>query len=103
MKRLRAAYTQRNRNIIIRAKAVPCADCGVRYPPYVMDFDHVRGDKVDLVPRMAVRPVSLLHLLREIAKCEVVCANCHRLRTSRRGWPRPGSRNQAYGEGEYPA
>lgn len=92
VRRLRADYVRRNRRIVATAKAVPCHDCGQRFPPYVMDFDHVRGEKIDLVPRMAVRPVPLLVLLREIAKCEVVCANCHRLRTHRRGWPRPGSR-----------
>lgn len=92
VRRLRAAYTARNRRIVAAAKAVPCGDCGERFPSYVMDFDHVRGEKTDLVPKMAARPVPLLDLMIEIAKCDVVCANCHRLRTHRRGWPRPGSR-----------
>lgn len=92
--RLRIVYRERNRRVVITAKSVPCADCGERFPPYVMDFDHVRGDKNDTVARMAARPVPLLELLTEIAKCDVVCANCHRLRTHQRGWPRPGSRTR---------
>jgi hypothetical protein len=62
-------------------KDVPCADCGVRYPPHQLEFDHVRGTKVADVSRLATRPVGVKRLLEEIAKCEVVCANCHRLRT----------------------
>ncbi len=60
----------------------PCADCGERYPPYVMDFDHL-GDKVAPVSYM-VPVYGSERILAEIAKCEVVCSNCHRLRTYRR-------------------
>lgn len=70
----------------IRAiKDRPCADCGNRYPYYVMDFDHIRGDKkfsMGNIPRlitMATRKIE-----DEIAKCDVVCANCHRIRTHSR-------------------
>ena len=66
------------RSLIASYKDVPCADCGVKYPPYVMDFDH-RGDKVQGVAGMWSRSMEVL--LAEIAKCDVVCANCHRERT----------------------
>jgi hypothetical protein len=65
--------------LVSSLKAVPCADCGGCFPPCVMDFDHVRGKK--LFPIGAADSRSLPVLLREIAKCEVVCANCHRIRT----------------------
>lgn len=72
------------RDVVIRAKDVPCMDCGQRFPYYVMDFDH-RGDKEVLVGRL-VDSLSLRRLLAEIAKCDVVCSNCHRIRTHvRRG------------------
>jgi hypothetical protein len=63
------------------AKARPCADCNIEYPHYVMDFDHVRGKKVGNVSTMAhaLRPWKLIE--QEIAKCDVVCSNCHRERT----------------------
>lgn len=64
-------------------KSAPCSDCGVSYPPYVMDFDHVRWPKTDDVAAM-VGQVSLQTLKDEIAKCEVVCANCHRERTHKK-------------------
>jgi hypothetical protein len=49
-----------------------------------MDFDHVRGEKVAEITKIINHISSrkdLLLLKEEIAKCEVVCSNCHRLRT----------------------
>ena len=68
------------REFIRQAKSKPCADCGKVYPPYVMDFDHVRGRKIAHIG--SGRFQSAPHALRrEIAKCDVVCSNCHRFRT----------------------
>ena len=60
------------------AKAVPCADCGQRYPHYVMDFDH-RDPTIKVMNVGETR--SKAKTLEEIAKCDVVCSNCHRERT----------------------
>jgi hypothetical protein len=57
----------------------PCADCEETYPHYVMDFDHVRGKKEQNVSAMMRKPTK--KIWDEIAKCELVCANCHRVRT----------------------
>jgi L-lysine 2,3-aminomutase len=71
-----------NRALVNEAKNVPCTDCGVRYPSYVMDFDHLPGsDKVDGIARLLNKRYGVKKLLEEIAKCEVVCSNCHRERT----------------------
>jgi hypothetical protein len=64
-----------------QAKDVPCADCGVRYPHYVMDFDHVEGEKLANLASMKSTGVGKQKFMDEIAKCEVVCSNCHRVRT----------------------
>lgn len=61
-------------------KDVPCADCLQLYPYYVMDFDH-QSDKKFHIATAVSRGASLVEILREIEKCEVVCANCHRVRT----------------------
>ncbi len=61
-------------------KARPCADCNQQYPWYVMQFDHVSGSKEDNIAQM-LGNVSRERLETEIAKCEVVCANCHMVRT----------------------
>jgi hypothetical protein len=60
-------------------KNVPCADCGGMFHYCQMDFDHVRGEKLGGVSRMNTKEA----ILEEVAKCEVVCANCHRERTQR--------------------
>jgi hypothetical protein len=65
----------RNQELILRLKAQP-ADCGRRFPPYVMDFDHV-GEKRSEVSSF-VRTRSTKTLLEEIRRCVLVCANCHR-------------------------
>ena len=63
----------------------PCADCGAKRRYYVMDFDHVRGEKLGKVSALVAADVSWRMILDEIAKCDLVCANCHRERTHQRG------------------
>lgn len=71
---------ERSRAIIREHKNRPCVDCERRYPYYVMHFDHVRGDKRFIVSKAISRGIAVETLLEEIAKCEVVCANCHAMR-----------------------
>ena len=67
-------------------KNQPCADCGVSYPTYVMDFDHREGvEKLGLVSHM-VSQCNRTAVYIEIEKCDVVCSNCHRIRTHERGY-----------------
>lgn len=75
-------HSARRYRLLTAAKDVPCADCKQRYPAECMDFDHVSGSKVKHVGGM--RTHSLDRLLVEISKCEVVCSNCHRIRTRQR-------------------
>lgn len=78
-------YKDDIRALLAELKAVPCADCGKTYPPYVMDFDHVRGKKLFAVTDgYGKRKFPLRKILAEIKKCDVVCANCHRIRTHSR-------------------
>lgn len=59
----------------------PCVDCG-ESDIVVLEFDHLR-DKVADVSVLARGGYSLEAIQKEIDKCEVVCANCHRRRTAR--------------------
>ena len=62
--------------------AAGCADCGER-DPVVLDFDHREGsDKLGDVATMTGGPWRTIEA--EVAKCDVVCANCHRRRTHAR-------------------
>ena len=67
----------------------PCVDCKVQYPYYVMDFDHVRGRKHKNVSEL-ISSLSKKKIDEEIAKCEVVCSNCHRIRTHERKLKKAG-------------
>ena len=65
-------------------KGSPCFDCKNRFIPCVMDFDHRPGEKkLSGVSQMS-RLGSKKLILKEVAKCDLVCANCHRIRTCKR-------------------
>jgi hypothetical protein len=65
-------------------KSQPCVDCGQSFDPEAMDFDHVHGEKLFNVSIAGSYGYSLKKIEVEVAKCEVVCAVCHRLRTKAR-------------------
>jgi hypothetical protein len=78
---------QRLKDHVRALKDVPCADCKRRYPFYVMDFDHLPTSKKSfgIAKYLARNLVSNYAAVdAEIAKCDVVCANCHRIRTHER-------------------
>jgi hypothetical protein len=60
----------------------PCVDCG-ETDPIVLEFDHLRDKKFTIAT--GIRNRNWNDVLDEIAKCDVVCANCHRRRTATRG------------------
>lgn len=63
----------------------PCTDCKIQYPSYVTDFDHIpeKGKKIKNISQL-LNSGSFKKVQEEIAKCELVCANCHRARTFQR-------------------
>lgn len=72
--RLRAEWRELKNEL----KSTPCVDCGIQYPSYIMQFDHVSGEKKFSI---GTKRASKAKLLEEAAKCEIVCANCHMERT----------------------
>ena len=74
----RLAYDKIN-----KLKDNPCTDCGGSFPPEAMDFDHTEDNKEYSIA-LLVSMNSLKKALVEIEKCELVCANCHRVRTKKR-------------------
>ncbi len=60
-----------------------CADCGYNKHPVALDFDHLPGHvKEFTIGSQMIRNMD--RIWAEVAKCEVVCANCHRIRTATR-------------------
>jgi hypothetical protein len=88
----RKRWAAKNGNVRARANAafvaalkvqLGCTDCGYNAHPAALDFDHLPGSvKVSGIAQMMNRTRKTL--LAEIAKCECVCANCHRVRTAER-------------------
>jgi hypothetical protein len=78
------ARQRANAAAVAAAKSVPCTDCGGIFPLFCMDLDHVpeRGPKLFRLNQCGSRKPEAV--LAEIAKCDAVCANCHRTRTRNR-------------------
>jgi hypothetical protein len=63
-------------------EGVECLDCGVEYPPYVYDFDHLPEFKKEFdLSSTGMRDKTMEQIIAEVAKCELICSNCHRHRT----------------------
>jgi len=83
-------YQKRKKNTLQEAinklKDAPCSDCGNRFPPCAMDFDHRDATtKHKEISTMICRDISSLEkILIEVTKCDLVCACCHRIRTNLR-------------------
>lgn len=98
MKRYHAEWHQRNKDKHISqirarqrelieeyqdSKMKPCMDCGfIPTVPEQMEYDH-RENKLGTVSQL-IRRGSISKTKEEINKCDLVCANCHRLRTALR-------------------
>ena len=70
----------KRRELIQGLKQKPCKDCGGEFPSPVMHFHHVRGEKKFTIANAVRTNKSLTSVLEEIAKCDLVCANCHTMR-----------------------
>jgi hypothetical protein len=70
------------KDFVSTLKKVKCADCKHKFPPECMDFDHLNDDKLNNVSQLL--NTGWKRLKEEIAKCEIVCSNCHRIRTKKR-------------------
>jgi hypothetical protein len=96
--RRRERRAERRKDFIVWYAALkedkPCSDCGGTFPSVAMHWDHRPGtDKLGDVSNLLGR-LCKQRVLDEIAKCDLVCANCHAVRTvSRRvfrGVAQPG-------------
>lgn len=81
-------YKQRKERLIVVKQHVlnylrkhPCVDCGEN-DPVVLEFDHVSGTKHKSIADL-LSGSSWSIVKREIDKCEVRCANCHRIKTAK--------------------
>lgn len=85
-KRSGAHVTKRRRNIkliLVEEHGSICSDCNTEYPPFVLDFDHREpAEKSFTISASTVLGIDRLRT--EAEKCDLVCSNCHRIRTHKR-------------------
>lgn len=70
----------RNKQIVKELKSNPCVDCRIELPWQCMDFDHIDPSERLFWVSNGNWDTSEARLRNEIAKCELRCPNCHRLR-----------------------
>jgi hypothetical protein len=58
-----------------------CVDCGYRTHAQALQFDHTSDNKKASVSNLIRSDYCWETIKIEMAKCEVVCANCHAVRT----------------------
>jgi hypothetical protein len=67
--------------LVQELKAWPCVACGEAFHPDIMEFDHRdKTNKIANISKMVVS-ASMISLLAEIQKCDLLCAWCHRRKT----------------------
>lgn len=89
-KRNKKMYFDKNRKRRLKMRCLmnklkestPCQDCGGFFIALVMEFDHIKGKKRFNISSKLEGSKTKLKI--EMAKCELVCANCHRVRTHKR-------------------
>ena len=54
-----------------------CMDCGINHPALLQFHHRDRTDKSFTISKIINRARSVKQITDEMAKCDVVCANCH--------------------------
>ena len=80
MARKKTVVAENRQRIWELVKSKGCSDCGEK-DPVVLEFDHLR-DKKHNISNMVGEGFSWKSIWKEIQKCQIVCANCHRRRTA---------------------
>lgn len=70
----------KNKAWLRKLKEQPCFDCGVEYPYYVTDYHHLDPTLKTMSVGRALVTIGRKKVEEEIAKCILLCANCHRER-----------------------
>lgn len=85
--RIKKLLTQNKTRLLEYLESHQCVDCGEKNP-IVLEFDHITTDKKGNISYLlSTLKCSWKTLLAEIEKCEVRCANCHRIKTFKQfGW-----------------
>ena len=82
VRRKRTLIAERVAYLVAFLRDHPCVDCG-EPDTLVLEFDHIGHKRFSI--SAGLRGRNWQSVLDEMTRCDVVCANCHRRRTARRG------------------
>jgi hypothetical protein len=85
LKVIEASLSQRDKNRLWLEdqRSNPCVDCGDKYPSCCMDFHHRDPLTKSFGISDGITRYARATIVAEIAKCDLVCSNCHRIRHNR--------------------
>ncbi len=75
-------WRRRTKERLVAAHGGVCYDCKETFPPFVFDFDHRVPEEKEFGISTGMS-ISYNRQYAESLKCDMVCANCHRMRTHR--------------------
>lgn len=85
MTRTSSKMFRRRRDVLDEIKSEKgCTDCGYNTNPVALQFDHRPGEVKSFTIAAAAASRSMEAILAEVTKCDVVCANCHAIRSAGR-------------------
>ena len=70
---------RRKRLLSLIKSAIGCVNCGYDEYPEALQFDHVSGEKTGSLGSMATHSMKVI--MDEVEKCQILCANCHMVKT----------------------
>jgi DNA-binding CsgD family transcriptional regulator len=86
-KKMRHGHSSELEAIQAYKERLGCIDCARDYPHFVLEFDHLPEFKKFGQVSHILKKYGPDKAWEEIAKCDVVCSNCHKLRTNARLFP----------------
>jgi len=72
------SWRRKTKTRMVAAFGRKCCICNKEYPQEIFEFHHLDPDE-KLFSIGSVKSISWDRLVRELRKCVMVCANCHRL------------------------
>lgn len=80
----RSRHADMRRKLDLLKMGRPCYDCGGDFPPVCLSWDHIPGKEKFFTIGSQMKSHCLDAVIDEINKCQLVCFNCHQLRTANR-------------------